>query len=67
MDKLFQQCVDLLVRLAAKLNMTYEEINIWIFVIIEPIVFLIMLVIIIRQYRKLKALKLLANKGIQNV
>ena len=57
MNKAFQWCVDLLVALAAKVNMTYEEVNVWIFVIIEPIVFLIMLVIIYRQYLVIKSLK----------
>jgi len=33
--------------LAPKFGMTYKEINIWIFVIIEPIIFVIMLVWII--------------------
>ncbi len=29
MNKTFKWCVDLLVSLAAKLHMTYEEVNIW--------------------------------------
>ena len=57
MNKTFKWCVDLLVYLAAKLHMTYEEINIWIFVIIQPIVFFIMLWIIYRQHVIIKSLK----------
>ena len=57
MNKTFQWCVELLVALAAKLHITYEEVNIWIFVIIEPIVFLIMLWIIYKQYGVIKTLK----------
>ena len=57
MNKTFQWCADLLVALAAKLNMTYEAINIWIFVIIEPIVFFILLGIIYRQHLVIKSLK----------
>ena len=57
MNKTFKWCVDLLVYLAAKLHMTYEAINIWIFVIIEPIVFLIMVWIIYRQWTVIKLLK----------
>jgi hypothetical protein len=43
--------------LAAKLSMTYEEINVWIFVIIQPIVFIIMLWVIYKQHVTIKALK----------
>ena len=57
MNKTFQWCVDLLVALAAKLNMTYEEVNIWIFVIIEPIVFLLMLWIILKQRKRIRLFK----------
>ena len=46
-----------LITIAAKVNMTYEEVNVWIFVIIEPIVFFIMLWIIYRQYLVIKSLK----------
>ena len=57
MNKAFQWCVDILVALAAKLNMTYEAVNIWIFVIIEPIVFFVMLSIIYKQQQVIKSLK----------
>ena len=57
MNKTFQWCVDILVFFAAKLHITYEAINIWIFVIIEPIVFFILLWIIYRQHVVIKALK----------
>jgi hypothetical protein len=57
MNKVFKCCVDLLVYLAAKFNMTYEAINIWIFVIIEPIVFLLLLWIIYKQHLVIKSLK----------
>lgn len=57
MDKAFKWCVDLLEYCAAKLNINYEAINIWIFVIIEPIVFVILFWIIYRQYVVIKLLK----------
>ena len=57
MDKAFKWCVDLLISLAARLHMTYEAINIWIFVIIEPIVFFVMLWVIYKQYAVIKELK----------
>ena len=57
MNKVFQWCVDILVYFAAKLHITFEAINIWIFVIIEPIVFFILIWIIYRQHIVIKALK----------
>ena len=57
MNKVFQWCVNILVYFAAKLHITYEAINIWIFVIIEPIVFFILIWIIYRQHIVIKGLK----------
>jgi len=42
-NSLFHECAEFLRWLAPIFNMTYKEINIWIFVIIEPIVFFVML------------------------
>jgi hypothetical protein len=53
----FKECVQLLEDYAKVFNMTYEEINIWIFCIIEPIVFIVMLLVIIIQYRKLRKIQ----------
>ena len=57
MNKAFQCCVDILVYFVAKLHITYKAINNWIFVIIEPIVFFILLWIIYRQHVVIKVLK----------
>ena len=57
MNETFKWCVKLLEIWAAKLHMTYEEINIWIFVIIEPIIFLFMVGIIYKQFRTIRNLK----------
>lgn len=57
MDTIFNWCVDFLIRLAKLTGMTYNEINIWIFVIIEPIVFFIMLWIIINQKKRIGVLR----------
>jgi len=38
MDYVFNQCVDFLVWLAALLGLTYNEINVWIFCIIWPLI-----------------------------
>lgn len=57
MNKIFKWCVDLLETLAVKFHMTYEAVNVWIFVIIEPLVFLVLLWIIYRQHLLIKSLK----------
>ena len=54
MNELFDQCVNILYLIAETYNISYKEANIWIFVIIEPILFLAMLYIIIKQRRKIK-------------
>lgn len=56
MDIIFKWCVDVLIFLANVLGITYQEINVWIFCIIEPIIFIYMLVIIIKQNRYIKKL-----------
>ena len=55
-DKIFNWCVDILVKFAELLGLTYNEINVYIFVIITPLIFLIMFVIIITQQIKIKNL-----------
>jgi len=54
MDMIFNCCVDVLIFLANVLGITYQEINVWIFCIIEPIVFIYMLTLIIKQNRYIK-------------
>ena len=57
MNELFDFCVDLLRDWAAALGMTYEEINIWIFVILEPLIFVLMVVWIVRLIRANRRLR----------
>ena len=57
MNELFDQCVNILYLIGETCNISYKEANVWIFVIIEPILFLAMLYIIIKQRRKIKNLK----------
>ncbi len=56
MDQIFDWCVQLLVYWADVLGMTYKEINVWVFVIIWPILTLMLLGIIFIQYRKIQKL-----------
>jgi hypothetical protein len=56
MDQIFDWCVWVLVYWADIFGMTYKEINVWVFVIIWPILTIIMTVIIIRQWQKIRQL-----------
>jgi len=49
MDTIFDWCVNVLVYWAGVLDITYKEINVWVFVIIWPIVTIIMGIIIFWQ------------------
>lgn len=46
-DRIFYLCVHLLQWLAKKLNMTYNEVNVWIFCIIWPIITIILFILAI--------------------
>ncbi len=49
MDSIFDWCVNVLVYGAGVLGMTYKEINVWVFVILWPVLTLILIGIIVRQ------------------
>jgi hypothetical protein len=49
MDAIFDWCVEVLVYFASMFGITYKEINVWVFVIIWPIVTLALIVVIILQ------------------
>ncbi len=55
-DVIFNQCVLLLVFLANLLGMTYEAINVWIFVIIWPAFTLALIASVILQQVKIRSL-----------
>ena len=57
MHELFDICVDILIWIAEVFGITYKEANIWIFVIIEPIAFVLMAVVIVRQWMRIRSLK----------
>jgi hypothetical protein len=57
MNEVFDICVAILIWIADLFEITYKEANIWIFVIIEPILFIAMLYIIIKQRREIKLSK----------
>ena len=51
MDAVFRYCVVLLVNMAKVLGISYEELNIWVFIIIQPliIVFLFLWVLLLKR------------------
>lgn len=54
MDSIFELCVLLLASLADLLGITYEAINVWIFVVIWPVFTLALIAVVIRQRSKLR-------------
>jgi hypothetical protein len=56
MDAVFDLCVRILVRFADLTGLTYKEINVWIFVILWPIISLLLVVVILAQHRQKKVL-----------
>lgn len=63
---LFDLCVLALQELAAQFGMTYESLNVWIFCIIGPTIFFLLIIAVIRQIyltRKFKALYIRAKSG----
>ncbi len=56
MDQIFDWCVNVLVSWAGILGIPYKEINVWVFVIIWPILTGILISIIVVQYRTIRRL-----------
>lgn len=51
-EEIFNLCVMLLNNLADLLGMTYKEINVWLFVVIHPLITLILLLLLIHFWKK---------------
>ncbi len=56
MDTIFDWCVYVLVYWANIFGITYKEINVWVFVIIWPILTLVLIGILAAQRRKIQQL-----------
>ncbi len=54
MDQIFDWCVSFLYWLSDLFGMSYKEINVWIFVIIWPLIILVQGLYIIRLKKKLR-------------
>ena len=61
MDQMFDWCVNVLIYWAGVLGITYKEINVWVFVIIWPILTMLMLGIIVWQAKKIRQLSNINN------
>ncbi len=55
-DQIFDWCVNVLLYWAGILGITYKEINVWVFVIIWPVLTLVLITVIILQHRTIKRL-----------
>ena len=56
MSELFDICVAILYWISDLTGLTYKEVNIWIFVIIHPLITLSLIYLILQLRRKLKRL-----------
>lgn len=54
MDQIFDWCVNVLVYWARILGITYKEINVWVFVIIWPVLTVILIGIIVVQRKTIR-------------
>jgi hypothetical protein len=56
MNQIFDWCVNVLIYWANVFGVTYKEINVWIFVILWPLLTILLLGIIVMQYRMIRRL-----------
>ena len=56
-DAIFRYCVVLLVNVAKALGISYEALNIWVFIIIQPLIILILLGWVLKLRRKVKKVR----------
>ena len=56
-DAIFRYCVVLLVNIAKLLGISYEALNIWVFIIIQPLIILVLCLWILRLRKKIKRLQ----------
>ncbi len=57
MDSVFDACVQVLLTLAEWTGMTYKEINVWIFVILWPLLTIGLMIGLIFQRRRIRSLE----------
>jgi hypothetical protein len=57
MNELFYICVKIMEDMSAAMGITYEELNVWLFVIIHPLITLLLLVLFIFYWNRYRSLK----------
>jgi len=57
MDAIFDWCVEVLVYFAGVFGITYKQINVWVFVVIWPILTLAMSALMVRQQVRIRRLE----------
>jgi len=57
MNLIFDLCVQSLYFIADFFSISYKEANVWIFVIIQPFAFVLMIITILKQRKKIKGKK----------
>lgn len=62
MDAIFDWCVNVLVYFAGIFGITYKEINVWVFVIIWPILTLILVIWLVLQQRRIRHIQSLLEE-----
>ena len=60
-DAIFDLCVQILLWLAALFGVSYTAINVWIFCVIWPITTIMLVLIVVKQHRKIHKLKVALN------
>lgn len=56
MDQIFDWCVNVLIYWVNIFSITYKEINVWVFVIMWPILTILLIVVIIKQQQRIQRL-----------
>ena len=56
-DAIFRYCVVLLVNIAKVLGISYEALNIWVFIIIQPMIIVVLLGWVLKLRRKVKKVR----------
>jgi len=62
MDAIFDWCVAVLVYFASVCGFTYKEINVWVFVIIWPIIPVVLIALVIIQQVRIRHLQTLLEE-----
>ena len=64
-DAIFRYCVVLLINIANVFGISYEALNIWVFIILQPIIILILFIWVVRLRKKIKNLLQIYTKSHQ--